>query len=359
MRFDVLDSFRGMAALVVLMVHALANLGLGAHLPHATLAVDFFFCLSGFVICHAYQGRLTDGLGFGAFFKARVLRLYPTIAIGLVLGLLVLAFRVLIEYRPDWVRPGLATFLMNAFLLPSPWLTMGYDAAWPLNGTHWSLTSEILINLLWAAGIWRLRPAVSRALTLLLLALLLAVVAQHGTLDVGWRLHELPLGLLRASASFLLGVEVYRLRAQRLNSQVATANGLKFGLTALLLLAFLLAPTGWVSEAVYATIFLCLVCPLVLLVGASTLVSDRWSGWCRALGDLSFPLYAIHHPILRLAQVLSIACGTSGYASLAMQVMACLVSIWFAWFTLRRLDPWLRAWLLRTGSALARHARRA
>jgi peptidoglycan/LPS O-acetylase OafA/YrhL len=57
MRFDVLDAFRGVAALVV---HVLHNLGLWAHLPSAALAIDFFFCMNDFVICHAYQGRLVS-----------------------------------------------------------------------------------------------------------------------------------------------------------------------------------------------------------------------------------------------------------------------------------------------------------
>ncbi|MDR3712836.1 MAG: hypothetical protein P4L51_08475 [Puia sp.] len=38
---------------------------------HGFLAVDFFFCLSGFVIAYAYDGRI-EKMGLVAFFRARL-----------------------------------------------------------------------------------------------------------------------------------------------------------------------------------------------------------------------------------------------------------------------------------------------
>ena len=48
-RFGLLDALRGVAALVVLAYHLVQQHSLSA-LPHAGLAVDFFYTLSGFVI---------------------------------------------------------------------------------------------------------------------------------------------------------------------------------------------------------------------------------------------------------------------------------------------------------------------
>ena len=53
--------------------------------PRAYLAVDFFFVLSGFVMARAYEQKLRAGYGGDRFFKARYLRLWPTIAFGSLL----------------------------------------------------------------------------------------------------------------------------------------------------------------------------------------------------------------------------------------------------------------------------------
>jgi hypothetical protein len=60
-RFATLDGLRGIAALAVVTRHVpdstLLNWSQGS-----TLAVDLFFVLSGFVLMHAYNRRLSEGL---------------------------------------------------------------------------------------------------------------------------------------------------------------------------------------------------------------------------------------------------------------------------------------------------------
>lgn len=65
MRFSVLDSVRGVCALLVALYHVEVIGGIHAgHLSgfaivdNAYLFVDFFFVLSGFVIAHAYQPKI-------------------------------------------------------------------------------------------------------------------------------------------------------------------------------------------------------------------------------------------------------------------------------------------------------------
>src|SRR5688572_27186028 len=88
--FQILDGLRGIAALAVVIFHFMewifpdiSNNFIG----HGFLAVDFFFCLSGFVIGYAYDDRIRK-MGTGAFFKARLIRLHPLVILGSVLGLL-------------------------------------------------------------------------------------------------------------------------------------------------------------------------------------------------------------------------------------------------------------------------------
>lgn len=60
---QVLDGLRGTAALSVLLFRITEITSAdAAHNPlrHAHLAVDFFFALSGFVLGHAYDARLSN-----------------------------------------------------------------------------------------------------------------------------------------------------------------------------------------------------------------------------------------------------------------------------------------------------------
>src|ERR1700677_2281169 len=81
-----LNTLRGIAALMVAIYHAPLLLGVGQTFPHAYLAVDLFFVLSGFVMLHAYEARLLDGLALGRFFQLRLARLYPLLAIATAAG---------------------------------------------------------------------------------------------------------------------------------------------------------------------------------------------------------------------------------------------------------------------------------
>lgn len=92
--FALLDGMRGVAALAVVIFHFMEWVYPESHqnvLGHGFLAVDFFFCLSGFVIGYAYDERLSS-LGIWAFFKARLIRLHPLVVLGSVLGLLAFLF---------------------------------------------------------------------------------------------------------------------------------------------------------------------------------------------------------------------------------------------------------------------------
>ena len=94
-RMVVLDGSRGFAALFVVLAHGLMTYRL---VPLATVAVDYFFVLSGLVLASAYGARLRDGsMTFGRFFVVRFVRLYPMITLGVIMGAMVFL-------RSQWLR---------------------------------------------------------------------------------------------------------------------------------------------------------------------------------------------------------------------------------------------------------------
>src|SRR5579864_4395262 len=93
--FPLLDGLRGIAALAVLSLHIVQLMDAPVLLPHAHLSVDFFFILSGFVVANAYEKKLLHSMTFTRFVKIRLVRLYPMIFAGGLLGTLVLLTRLL------------------------------------------------------------------------------------------------------------------------------------------------------------------------------------------------------------------------------------------------------------------------
>src|SRR3954465_5875636 len=88
--FEILDGLRGIAALAVVIFHFMEWIFSDYtknFIGHGFLAVDFFFCLSGFVIGYAYDNRI-ERMGVKEFFKSRLIRLHPLVILGSVLGLL-------------------------------------------------------------------------------------------------------------------------------------------------------------------------------------------------------------------------------------------------------------------------------
>lgn len=76
-RFVVLDSFRGLCAMFVVVFHmrAVGSVTEWAFFKGSDVFVNFFFVLSGFVMAHAYTKR--DKIGFKKYIKSRFFRIYP------------------------------------------------------------------------------------------------------------------------------------------------------------------------------------------------------------------------------------------------------------------------------------------
>src|ERR1700759_926130 len=92
--FEILDGLRGIAALAIVMFHFMEWVYTDYSknfIGHGFLAVDFFFCLSGFVIGYAYDDRILQ-MGILNFFKSRLIRLHPLVIFGSILGLLAFLF---------------------------------------------------------------------------------------------------------------------------------------------------------------------------------------------------------------------------------------------------------------------------
>lgn len=285
--FEVLNGLRGVAAIAVTSMH-LSHYMSALHPAIVSVAVDFFFVLSGFVIAYAYEGELVRGLGFRRFLLARIIRLYPLYLLGLVLG----SVAMWTYHRPPVEANFFATLGLNLFMLPYPAFDPTNRDLFQLNFPAWSLFFELVANLVYAM----LAPRLSNRVLMLLIAAgfmgLVATGVMTGTLDQGTLRPGFAGGLARVTFSFFAGVALYRLWLRR-PARVSVHPALLFVLLVLPLLLKPGGPFGWTYQLAIVVIYM----PMMVWLGAGARAKGGWLKACTALGALSYPLYIIHAPV--------------------------------------------------------------
>jgi peptidoglycan/LPS O-acetylase OafA/YrhL len=240
-----LDSLRGLAALFVLIDHTVTRANYTRPFDLGLFGVALFFLISGYIMPRTIV-RYPNVM---AFFRARVRRLWPSyLAAFAIAALMQRAGLVPANWRVAW--PDGAGFVANVFMLPS---IAGVKGLLPV---VWTLELEWAFYALLAV-LWRAK-AIPLALALYVAALALYVVR--------------PSVPLMGVCLFLLGV-------------CASARP---RLALVLALPWLLSP----------------VVACAVLVFAFRRYAPRQLA---PVGDLSYPLYLIHLPLLWISPWLAVA----------------------------------------------------
>ncbi|WP_263383630.1 acyltransferase family protein [Granulicella arctica] len=291
--FLALDGLRGVAALAVVTFHFM-EMVIGNYsklwIGHGWLAVDFFFCLSGFVIGYAYDNRL-EQMGLWDFLKVRLIRLHPLVVFGSVLGLLTLLVDPFhlgaLGYSAGRV---VLIFVTSIFLIPYPVMQERGHSLFSLNSPAWSLFWEYVANLIYAIVLYRWSRRWLSVATVIAAIVLCSVGYAAGNLWAGFNGKTFWTGAARVSFSFLAGLLVHR-------SGWIIRTKLGFGaLSVLLLLAFMMpyATGGWIREAAVIIVYF----PLLVVLGAGATLGPRAEKLCRFAGDMSYPLYMTHYAVI-------------------------------------------------------------
>jgi len=276
--FPALDGLRGVAALCVVIFHFsemviwdYGKLWIG----HGFLAVDFFFCLSGFVLGYAYDDRILR-MGLGSFLRARLIRLQPMVVLGAVLGLI--AFYA----NPFGITPGYGPgklallFAGSVLLIPYGAMHERGQNLFSLNAPSWSLFWEYIANLAFGIGLYRMRHRYLVAVVLVSALILCWAGHLAGNLSGGWSARNFWYGGARVTFSFSTGLLVYR-KGWR------PRTGLGFIVLSIFLVLALAVPYvrgGWVREAAEIIVFF----PLLVALGAGAVVTRGWNGSAAFLG---------------------------------------------------------------------------
>lgn len=314
--YDLLDGLRGVAALMVIWYHVFEGFAFASNsaietLNHGYLAVDFFFILSGFVIGYAYDDRWGKSLTMKDFFKRRLIRLHPMVIMGAVLGAITFCIQGSVQWDGTHVAISMImlSLLCTIFFIPAMpgvgYEVRGNGEMFPLNGPCWSLFFEYIGNILYALFIRRLS---NKALTVFVVLLGVALaafavfnVSTYGNIGVGWTLDGVNFlgGSLRMLFPFSLGMLMSR------NFKPMKVKG-AFWICTIALIALFSVPyleglEPLCMNGVYETFCVIVAFPIILWIGASGTTTDKQSTKiCKFLGDISYPVYVIHYPLMYL-----------------------------------------------------------
>jgi peptidoglycan/LPS O-acetylase OafA/YrhL len=338
-QYEGLELLRGIAAANVVVFHLSSRLDMAGLFYHGYLAVDLFFALSGFIIDKAYGRRLAEGsLTTRSFAHIRIIRLFPMILLG-----------ILIASAVDLFRPGSFSFAAHAwnvfiaaafgmFLIPILWRTTLEHVIFPLNGPLWSLFFEAVANAVHAV-VARARTS-TEIFTSLMIASFIALVAgavHHGGINFGDHPDNFWLGFPRVLFSYSAGVLI----ARKVQSGMFVSKWL---CAALVSCMFAVPQLPYPYNAVADIAFVAIASPAVLicLIHPNNNTGDFLSRFC---GEVSYPMYMIHYPIVRVAGAVLRNLPLSPVMNIAAALLITSAIAVASWIIFKLVDVPIRRWL--------------
>ena len=224
-RFEALDSWRGVCALLVALFHLpLAGpIGENAFVRGSFLFVDFFFVLSGFVIAHACTEKVATGQGLAQFMVTRFGRLFPLHAFMLAAFVGFELVRLAIPSLAGGQAPFTGAFspdTLSANLALLNGIGIHDHLSW--NAPSWSISTELFAYIFFGLAVLLLGR---KSLVLFALAViagpLLLFKYSPDFMDATY-----DLGLVRCLFGFSAGVLTHALLAGKIDKGQETREAL-------------------------------------------------------------------------------------------------------------------------------------
>jgi peptidoglycan/LPS O-acetylase OafA/YrhL len=361
--YEILDGLRGVAAVMVVIFHTFEAYAdenrFKQIINHGYLAVDFFFLLSGFVVAYAYDDRWQGGrwgkMTQWDFYKRRLIRLQPMVIVGNIIGAALFYLQSasifpLVATTPVW--KVLVVMLVGFTMIPIlPSMDIrGWQEMHPLDGPAWSLFFEYIANILYAAGFRKLSNKALGVLVLLSAALLvhLTVWGPKGDVIGGWAVDQtqLHIGFARMLYPFFAGILLMRL-GKRIH-----VKGAFTVCSLLLVLLFAIPRIGgpehlWMN-GLYESICIIVLFPVIVAMGAGSTIAGAFSTkLCKFFGDISYPLYITHYPLIYVYTAWVVRDKVPAVYGAMGGVLLLTTSISIAYACLKFYDEPVRAWLQR------------
>ncbi|WP_347989917.1 acyltransferase [Methylomonas sp. AM2-LC] len=293
-RFAYLDGIRGLAAIFVVTRHTPSYWDFNVF--HSYLAVDLFFILSGFVIAHAYEDKLTNGsISFFKFIKIRLIRLYPIFGLSITLCAINLLLNQHLFNGNDAIE-----FFTTALFIPYP--TDSSPELFPLNNPYWSLFYELIINFVYASTRkWQSTNILLSIISISAL-LLIGIAYTHNDLNAGFfmSIQSISAGIVRAAFGFFTGVLLYRYHAKIYN--YTKNRALPYVAFIIVLVSLSLPYSDYIAWIDVITV--CILFPICVAFAATPTSRSKSESILLALGSASYPIYVLHKPLSEITSLL-------------------------------------------------------
>lgn len=301
LRFKAVDTFRGMAAIMVILFHMQhLNLFVGNNfIEKSDIFVDFFFVLSGFVITHSNYERIINFKSILPFVVRRFKRLYPLHLFTLLLVLSFEVFRYFINHyvtaltNPVFAEDkNLLSFIANLTLTQS--LGLFNQVTW--NGPSWSISVEFYTYILWAFML-----VIFRKNLWVILSISFGFIAWFIVVHNGSIIYTYDYGFIRCFYSFLIGMLAYQVSTRFIiNFDFIKGSVIESFILACLLLIIpsFTHSQSWAMPFLFAFV-------IIIFAKESGIISqilnkNRFS----FLGKLSYSYYLNHTVVLAIMDLL-------------------------------------------------------
>jgi len=292
-RFDTLDSFRGICAILVVCYHAriLLSFTEATFFRNGHYFVEFFFVLSGFVLFHTYGEAKFTKDKFKQYLTSRFFRLYP-------MHILTLIVVIIIEFIKLYAGKKGITFNNAAFtetarpadiipnlLLLHAWLPNATSTSF--NMVSWSISIEFYMYIIFG-GILLLGDKIKHYFFALIMLSAFALLFIDFSLIKG--------EVLRGLSCFFAGCLSYLVY-----KKLAAVNGARALFTILELILIATIVMVLAAELPHKTIAVTIVFCLTVITFALErgAISDLFKlSPFTFLGKLSYSIYITHYIIL-------------------------------------------------------------
>jgi peptidoglycan/LPS O-acetylase OafA/YrhL len=299
-RFEALDAWRGLSAVLVAMFHlqAYSHIYDLALLRHSYLFVDFFFVLSGFVITASYRTKLSEGFSFWRFMLLRFGRLYP-------LHVAILAAFIAVEvlrFRFSGLLSGatgdkfsgphsIEAIFSNLLLIQG----LGVEKMLTWNMPSWSISVEFYTYAVFAIALLIMRRWIYAFIALVILVAPLLLLTLVGQIDTDY-----DFGIIRCLFGFFIGFGCYdlyllinQMKGARSNS--ITMSAIESCSAGLVILFVCLCGSGPLSLAAPFVFGLAVI---VFSLEGGVLSNILKTRPFIFLGTLSYSIYMVHALVL-------------------------------------------------------------
>ena len=300
MKYRSLESFRGLAAILVALYHSDFAVDVKyTLLVRSAIFVDFFFILSGFVIAFAYNDRIKNGFSFKQFFLLRLGRIYPLhlflllVWVPYIIAKAIVYHKYGVGVRDPLVANNIESFISNLLLINA----LGVHDFLSWNYPAWSISVEFYTYMIFFAVIALFKKFNDLALCLIVSIACYSVLYLNNQDTL---LKAYDWGLIRCMGGFFLGSALYRI-TQKVTYKPSTLIATSAELAAVSLMIILVLNSQLVNYQLASFASFALVIFIFAIQEKGWLTKLLTIKPMLFLGSLSYSIYMTHALIYAIA----------------------------------------------------------